>query len=74
MLRIYRAIISLHLIPATIDSKINTLTKDIICEPFNTSESYRKYNYNLFHPTQPGGKQWSELCRPLNPNPFLIGL
>jgi hypothetical protein len=32
MLRIYRTIISLHLIPTTIDSKINTLTKDVICE------------------------------------------
>jgi|688.fasta_scaffold166757_2 hypothetical protein len=74
MLRIYRTIISLHLIPTTIDSKINTLTKDIICEPFNTSESYRKYNYDLFHPTQPGGKQWSELCHPLDSNPFFIGL
>ena len=73
MSRTYRTIISSHLIQH-IDSKTITLTKVIISEPFNTSESYRKYNYNLFHPTQPGGEQWSELCHPLNPNPFFIGL
>ncbi len=55
MLRIYRTIIFPHLIPY-INSKINILTHVNICEPFNTSESYRKYNYNLFHPTWPGGK------------------
>ena len=65
MLRIYRTIMSSHLIPY-INSKINILTNVNICEPSNTSESYRKYNYKLFHPTRPGGKRWSEHCHPSN--------
>ena len=67
MSKIYRTIISSHVIPH-IDSKAIISTNVYICGQSITSESYRKYNYNLFHPTQPGGKRWSEQCHPSNSN------
>ena len=49
-------------------NKITIKSIYVNCGIFNTSESYRKYNYKLFHPTWPGGKRWSEQCHPSNSN------